>query len=113
MFSIFPGKRQPLTRIATDLSTAYRLHRRLDRSVDAVLTSSGRIEHAKTAASCENAPAPAGLELLSPRERQVAALAELGRSNKVIAYELGLGHSTVRVLLARAAGKPGPPANDG
>ncbi|MEO6097530.1 MAG: LuxR C-terminal-related transcriptional regulator [Fibrobacteria bacterium] len=41
------------------------------------------------------------------RERQVAALAELGRSNKVIAYELGLGHSTVRVLLARAAGKPG------
>jgi len=165
MFRITPAKRQLLTRIATHLSTAYRLHRRLERTVDAILAPSGKIEHAeKTASSndslsrlagavkmrewartipgrrdsdrsteawkplvsgrwslvdrferdgrryitaCENAPAPTGIGLLSPRERQVAALAELGRSNKFIAYELGLGHSTVRVLLARAAAKLG------
>ncbi|MEO6097231.1 MAG: helix-turn-helix transcriptional regulator [Fibrobacteria bacterium] len=165
MFRIAPRERQMLTRIATHLSTAYRLHRRLERVVEAVLTPSGKIEHAESTASsnsslssltgavklrewartrsgrrdserstdawkplvagrwslvdsyerggrryitaCENAPAPAGIESLSPRERQVSALAELGRSNKVIAYELGLGHSTVRVLLARAASKLG------
>lgn len=44
---------------------------------------------------------------LSKREQQVASLAALGRSNKVIAYELGIAHSTVRVLLARAAGRLG------
>jgi DNA-binding NarL/FixJ family response regulator len=36
------------------------------------------------------------------REQQVVALATLGRTNKFIAYELGLAHSTVRVLMARA-----------
>jgi DNA-binding CsgD family transcriptional regulator len=165
MFSITRRERQMLTRIATHLSTAYRLHRRLERGVDAVLTPSGKVEHAESIAisnhslsslavavksrewartrsgcrdverfteawkplvsgrwslvdkyehggrrfitACENAPTPTGFESLSPRERQVAALAELGRSNKVIAYELGLGHSTVRVLLARAAAKLG------
>jgi DNA-binding CsgD family transcriptional regulator len=35
------------------------------------------------------------------------ALALLGRSNKLIAYELGLAHATVRVLTARAASKLG------
>jgi DNA-binding CsgD family transcriptional regulator len=165
MFRIAPRERQLLTRLATHLSTAYRLHRRLERVVDAVLTPSGKVEHAESTASsnvslyslagavklrewarsrsgrrdsdrsteawkplvagrwslidsyeyggrryitaCENAPVPTRIESLSPRERQVAALAELGRSNKVIAYELGLGHSTVRVLLARAAAKLG------
>jgi DNA-binding NarL/FixJ family response regulator len=34
-------------------------------------------------------------------------LQALGRSNKLIAYELGLAHSTVRVLVARAAEKCG------
>ncbi len=53
----------------------------------------------------ENAPKPTGPEALSRRERQVAALAGMGHSNKLIAYELGLAHSTVRVLLARAAAK--------
>jgi len=55
----------------------------------------------------QNAPVTSCLSNLSARERQVAALASLRRSNKVIAYELGLAHSTVRVLLARAAAKLG------
>jgi DNA-binding CsgD family transcriptional regulator len=55
----------------------------------------------------ENAPSPTGPAALSPRERQVASLAGLGHSNKLIAYELDLAHSTVRVLLARAAAKLG------
>jgi len=55
----------------------------------------------------ENAPVPTGVATLSLRERQVGALAEQGHSNKLIAYELGLAHSTVRVLLARAAVKMG------
>jgi DNA-binding CsgD family transcriptional regulator len=52
-----------------------------------------------------NEPDVRGPETLSPRERQVATLAAGGRSNKVIAYELGLAHSTVRVLMARACAK--------
>jgi DNA-binding CsgD family transcriptional regulator len=44
---------------------------------------------------------------LSEREHQVMTQAHLGHDNKVIAYELGLSHSTVRVLLHRAATKLG------
>jgi DNA-binding CsgD family transcriptional regulator len=44
---------------------------------------------------------------LSERERQVLRCAADGRSNKEIAYELGLAHATVRVLLHRAATKLG------
>ena len=55
----------------------------------------------------ENAPRPSGPPRLSLREQQVVALAALGRSNKLIAYELGLAHATIRVLMARAAGKLG------
>jgi DNA-binding NarL/FixJ family response regulator len=55
----------------------------------------------------ENAPKPLGAPRLSIRERQVVALATLGRSNKLIAYELGLAFSTVRVLMARASAKLG------
>jgi DNA-binding CsgD family transcriptional regulator len=44
---------------------------------------------------------------LSEREREVVALAAIGRSNKFIAYELGLAHSTVRVLCSRAMVKLG------
>ncbi len=54
-----------------------------------------------------NAPSLAGPSALSAREQQVASLAALGRSNKLIAYELGLAHATVRVLMARAAKKLG------
>jgi len=44
---------------------------------------------------------------LSDREHQVMTQAHLGHTNKVIAYELGLSASTVRVLLHRAAKKLG------
>jgi DNA-binding CsgD family transcriptional regulator len=43
----------------------------------------------------------------SEREHQVMTQAHLGHSNKLIAYELGLSASTVRVLLHRAAKKLG------
>jgi DNA-binding CsgD family transcriptional regulator len=55
----------------------------------------------------ENAPMGRGPAALSMRERQVASLAALGRSNKLIAYELGLAHSTIRVIVARACAKLG------
>jgi DNA-binding CsgD family transcriptional regulator len=42
---------------------------------------------------------------LSLRERQVLNSASKGRTNKEIAHELGIAHSTVRVLLARASHK--------
>lgn len=54
-----------------------------------------------------NPPEPRSPAALSARERQVASLAALGRSNKLIAYELGLAHSTVRVLISRACEKLG------
>ncbi len=42
---------------------------------------------------------------LTERERQVMAYADLGQSNKLIAYELGLSASTVAVHLGRAREK--------
>lgn len=55
----------------------------------------------------ENREAPLGVNLLSPRERDVLVRALKGDDNKVIAYDLGLAQSTVRVLLTRAAAKMG------
>lgn len=55
----------------------------------------------------ENPPAAPGPELLTPRERQVVAFARLGHHNKLIAYEMGIADSTVRVLLGRASAKLG------
>src|SRR5262249_44474607 len=52
-------------------------------------------------------PRPPGFDLLSPRERDVVERALAGAENKVIAYDLGLSHSTVKVLMARAASKMG------
>ncbi len=54
-----------------------------------------------------NEPRVGGLDRLTDRERAVAAYAALGHSNKLLAYDLGIAHSTVRVLLARAASKLG------
>jgi hypothetical protein len=45
------------------------------------------------------------LRALTERERQVLAYAELGQSNKLIAYQLGLSTGTVGVHLARAREK--------
>jgi hypothetical protein len=42
----------------------------------------------------------------------VATLAVLGQHNKLIAYNLGISHSTVRVLMARAARKIGARSRD-
>jgi DNA-binding NarL/FixJ family response regulator len=53
----------------------------------------------------ERLPPPA--KRLSPRERQVVDLATGGRSQKEIAFELGLADATVRVLHARAMKKLG------
>ena len=44
---------------------------------------------------------------LTPRERQVLTYLGLGYSTKVIAYELGISDTTVRVLLSHAASKLG------
>lgn len=55
----------------------------------------------------ENPPGAPGPEALSSRERQVVAYAKLGHHNKLIAYELGIADSTVRVLVARACAKLG------
>ena len=44
---------------------------------------------------------------LTPRERAVVHLAALGKSNKLIAYELGLGESTVGTHLSQAMRKLG------
>jgi len=55
----------------------------------------------------DNSARPPGLDLLSPRERNVVDHALRGSSNKVIAYDLGIQHSTVKVLMARAAQKLG------
>jgi DNA-binding CsgD family transcriptional regulator len=57
--------------------------------------------------ACENDPHVTGPSLLSQREQQVLAYAALGHTSKLIAYELGISDSTVRVLLARAASKLG------
>jgi DNA-binding CsgD family transcriptional regulator len=54
-----------------------------------------------------NSLAATSLELLTPRERQIAACVAMGHTNKETAYELGLSHSTVRVLVARACAKLG------
>jgi DNA-binding CsgD family transcriptional regulator len=60
----------------------------------------------------ENAPLAPGPNSLTPREKQVIGYAKLGHHNKLIAYELGIADSTVRVLLARAAGKLGVRSRD-
>jgi DNA-binding CsgD family transcriptional regulator len=50
-----------------------------------------------------NESAQLPVQALTPRERSVMALAAQEHTTKLIAYELGLSDSTVRVLLMRAA----------
>ncbi len=47
------------------------------------------------------------LDDLTTREAQVLALGALGHTTKMIAFELGVADSTVRVLFARARAKLG------
>jgi DNA-binding CsgD family transcriptional regulator len=44
---------------------------------------------------------------LSPREREAVDRALMGSTTKMIAFDMGISNSTVRVLLARAARKVG------
>ena len=55
----------------------------------------------------ENEPRAPGPSALSPREKQVLGYARLGHHDKLIAYELGITDSTVRVLMSRAKSKLG------
>jgi DNA-binding CsgD family transcriptional regulator len=55
----------------------------------------------------ENEPRAPGPSALSPREKQILGYARLGHHDKLIAYELGIQHSTVRVLMGRAKSKLG------
>ena len=57
-------------------------------------------------------PHSAWATTLTEREHQIVALAVLGQHNKLIAYNLGISHSTVRVLMARAARKLGARSRD-
>jgi DNA-binding CsgD family transcriptional regulator len=50
-------------------------------------------------------PAPTSIASLTAREQQVLAAAEAGRSNKCIAYALGIAISTVSTTLTRARRK--------
>jgi DNA-binding CsgD family transcriptional regulator len=160
------AERRTWSRVASHLAAAFRLRRRSEERNPfpaAVLSTSGRLEHAEGTAkendarralhdavlkmerargrmrdrdpqqavddwrtlvdaqwtlldhferggtryivAVENEPMPKGPDALTPRERQVLAAAGAGRTNKLIAYELGLSDSTVRVLLGRAAKK--------
>lgn len=54
-----------------------------------------------------NAASADGPAELSSREKQVLGLLAMGHEYKLIAYELGISHSTVRVLVARARQKLG------
>lgn len=60
----------------------------------------------------QNHPRAQGPNVLTNREQEVVACAVLGHHNKLIAYNLGISHSTVRVLIARAAGKLGARSRD-
>lgn len=60
----------------------------------------------------KNDPELAPDRTLTPREKQVLAYAELGYSNKLIAYSLGLSSSTVSTQLAKARRKIGKAVTD-
>jgi DNA-binding CsgD family transcriptional regulator len=55
----------------------------------------------------ENRARAPGLGVLTEREQQVVACAASGKTNKEIAYELGISHATTRVLVARACARLG------
>ena len=62
--------------------------------------------------ACQNSSRPQGPHCLTEREQEVVEFAAMGHYNKLIAYTLGISHSTVRVLIARAARKLGARSRD-
>jgi DNA-binding CsgD family transcriptional regulator len=60
----------------------------------------------------ENEPHALHLSTLSKRERQIVGYVVLGHTTKLIAYELGIADSTVRVLLGRAMRRLGVTGRD-
>ena len=54
-----------------------------------------------------NAASAVGPAVLTERERQILSLLALGHDYKLIAYELGVSHSTVGVVVARAGERLG------
>jgi len=57
--------------------------------------------------ACRGEAARTGLAALTPREHEALALLASGYTNKVVAYEMGVAHSTAAVLLHRARRKLG------
>lgn len=55
----------------------------------------------------QNEPTAPGPALLSKREKEIVGYAQLGHHDKLIAYEMGIADSTVRVLMGRAKAKLG------
>jgi DNA-binding CsgD family transcriptional regulator len=62
--------------------------------------------------ACQNENVGPRIASLTARERQVAVFAAMGYSHKLIAYHLGIGDSTSRVLLGRAMTKLGLASRD-
>ena len=89
LHAVPPRERALWHRVACHVTTGLRLRRRF---------SALRSVHARKAVST-------GPDALTMREKEVLTLAVLGRDNKVIAYELGLSASTVRVHMAHATRK--------
>lgn len=86
-----------LTRIVRHLAAAHRLRTK----------RSHQLAFAHGAEGIEVRPRSPSMDLLSARERDVVLRALRGQHNKLIAHEMGLAHSTVRVLMTRAAMKLG------
>lgn len=97
------AERRLATKLAQHWAAAYRLQTRLEQTL---LEHVGeRVGPLLQQPVRGRKPERAGT--LSTREREVVALARLGHANKTIAFQLGIAHSSVRVLLARAAIKLG------
>ena len=62
-------------------------------------------EDVKPAAARDEAAPPAGL--LTPRQATVLSLLQQGKANKIIAYELGMSESTVKVHIRNIMRKIG------